>query len=105
MQESNKLITFSALRLPDDVHHLFLLPLGLHLIRIQPELRWPHQPATGAASAAASLVAYSSAATGALIDHFRRGSLREINRLHHSNDGSADNIIGWYLCRSCKQVG
>jgi len=67
MQESNKLITFSALRLPDDVHHLFLLPLGSHLIRIQPELRWPHQPATGAASAAALLAAYSPVATAVSI--------------------------------------
>lgn len=67
MLESNELITFSALRLPDDVHHIFPLPLGSHLIRVQPELRWPHQPPTGDSSAAALLAAYSSAVTGASI--------------------------------------
>ena len=61
------------------MHHLYPLPLGSHLIRVQPELRWSHKPATGAASAAALLAAYSSALTGALIEHFRRGSQRGIN--------------------------
>jgi len=61
------------------VHHLYPLPLGSHLIRVQPELRWSHKPATGAASAAALLAAYSPVATVALIDHLRRRSHRGIN--------------------------
>jgi len=70
LQESNKLITFSALRLPCDLHHIFLLPLD----RISSGYSQSCVGHINRLSAAVLPAAYSSVVTGALIEHLRRAA-------------------------------